>query len=261
MTDARPTGAPCWIDLMTSDPARSHAFYAATFGWTAGESSEEFGGYAMYLLDGVPVAGVMPSVPGQGVSDAWSVYLHTPDADKLTEVATAAGATTIVPPMPVADLGTMVVLAGPDGAAVGAWQPGSFAGIGTYERPDAPSWFELHTRDHAAAVAFYREAFGWEAETVSDTDEFRYTVLKQGDRQYAGVMDARAFLPEGAPSQWHVYVGAADVDAVVATALEHGGSVVQAAEDTPYGRLAVIADPNGAVVRLVSQPTASAPTA
>ena len=30
-----PVGAPCWVDLMTSDTARSRDFYCALFGWTA----------------------------------------------------------------------------------------------------------------------------------------------------------------------------------------------------------------------------------
>ena len=55
----RPIGAPCWIDLLTSDEARAREFYTGVFGWTAGEGSSEFGGYFMFLRDGVPVAGGM----------------------------------------------------------------------------------------------------------------------------------------------------------------------------------------------------------
>ena len=40
-----PHGAPCWIDLMSSDTDKSVAFYGALFGWTADEPNEEFGGY------------------------------------------------------------------------------------------------------------------------------------------------------------------------------------------------------------------------
>lgn len=252
--DTVPAGAPCWIDLMTSDPDRSHAFYGALFGWVAEEGAPEYGGYRQYSLDGVPVGGVMPSGPEMGASDVWSVYLATDDAAGLAELTTARGGQVYAPPMAVGELGTMVVLAAPDGASVGAWQQGSFGGLSVVEEPGAPSWFELHTHDHAGALAYYREAFGWQAETVSDTDEFRYSVLAHGGRQYAGIMDASAFLPEGVPAHWSVYFGAADVDAVVARAVELGGRVVDAAQDTPYGRLATLADPNGAVFKLVTQP-------
>lgn len=252
--DHAPAGVPCWVDLMTSDPDRSHAFYTEVFGWVAEQGAPEFGGYRQYTRGGVPVAGVMASTPDMGPSDVWSVYLATDDAEQLAEASVSRGGQVYAPPMAVGELGTMVVLGAPDGASVGAWQTGTFSGFGVVEEPGAPAWFELHTRDHAGAVAFYREAFAWEVEAVSDTDEFRYTVLAHDGRQYAGIMDASAFLPEGTPAQWSVYFGAADVDAVVAKVVERGGSVVTPAEDTPYGRLAAVADPNGAVFKLVSQP-------
>ena len=39
-----PIGAPCWVDLMTSDTERSRAFYSQLLGWTAGDPAEELGG-------------------------------------------------------------------------------------------------------------------------------------------------------------------------------------------------------------------------
>ena len=54
----------------------------------------------------------------------------------------------------------------------------------------------------------------------------------------------------GMPSTWFVYFGTDDADKTLARATEQGGSVVQAAEDTPYGRLATAADPTGAVFKL-----------
>ena len=47
-----PNGAPCWIDLMSSDTDKSRAFYGELFGWTADEPNEEFGGYINFRLDG-----------------------------------------------------------------------------------------------------------------------------------------------------------------------------------------------------------------
>ena len=56
-------------------------------------------------------------------------------------------------------------------------------------------------RDYEAALEFYREVFGWQTQAVSDTPEFRYTVLADGEEQLAGVMDASSFLPKGAPAK------------------------------------------------------------
>ena len=153
--------------------------------------------------------------------------------------------------MPVMALGTMVVVADPSGAVISGWQAGEHPGFGAFAEPGTPSWFELHTREFDAAVDFYRQVFGWDVHSVSDSPEFRYSTLGEGDDALAGIMDASAWLPEGAPSHWSVYFGTADADATIARAVELGGSVVVPAEDTPYGRLATLADPSGIVFKLV----------
>ena len=53
-------------------------------------------------------------------------------------------------------------------------------------------------------------------------------------------------LPEGTPSHWLVYFQVADTDAAAAAAERAGGTVVAPAVDTPFGRLACLADPDGA---------------
>jgi uncharacterized protein len=243
-------GAPCWVDLMTSDTQASREFYGAIFGWTAEEPNEEHGGYFNFRKDGVRVAGCMSSQPGVPVTDVWSIYLATDDADKSVEAATAEGGQVLVPPMQVSELGTMAFIADPGGAGVGLWQPGTHCGFGVVDEPGTPSWFELHTRDYAAVVAFYRDVFRWETQAMGDTDEFRYSVLEHGGDQLAGVMDAAAFLPPNAPSCWSVYWAVADVDATARRVTELGGTVVHEPEQTPYGVLASVSDPRGAVFKL-----------
>ncbi len=256
--DAAPIGAPCWVDLMTSDTERSRSFYSQLFGWTSEEPSEEFGGYFMFTKDGVPVAGGMASQPDSGMPDVWSVYLSSDDAGKTLDAATANGAHVHVQAMEVADLGSMAVVGDPGGAAIGLWQPGTFHGLTVLGEPGTPSWFELHTRDYQAAVAFYRDVFGWDTHVASDTPEFRYTTFGEGDDSLAGIMDASSFLPDGVPAHWSVYFGVDDTDAALAKVSELGGSTVMPAEDTPYGRLAAAADPTGAQFRLVA-PNAAMP--
>jgi uncharacterized protein len=247
-----PIGAPCWIDLMTSDTDRIRAFYSKLFGWTADEPNQEFGGYFNFRKDGVLVAGCMASDPGNPMPDTWSVHLATDDAAKTLETALAHGGRVLIEPMVVGELGTMAAVIDPGGAVVGAWRPGLHKGFGVLGEPGAPSWFELHTRDYDAAVAFYRDVFHWDTQTMSDTPEFRYTVLQHGEAQLAGIIDASTFPPDGVPAHWGVYFGVTDTDAAVATALALGAVIVRPAEDTPYGRLAVLTDPTGAQFRLMS---------
>jgi uncharacterized protein len=247
-----PLGAPCWVDLMTSDKARSITFYCDLLGWVAEDPAEEFGGYVNFTKDGVRVAGCMDSQPGSGMPDAWSVYLATDDAAKTVETAAAHGGQVHVDAMPVGDLGTMAFLGDSGGAGIGVWQPGRHQGFGVLTEPGAPSWFELLTRDYEKALEFYRTVFRWETHVVSDTPEFRYTTLAHGEDWLAGIMDASAVLPEGTPAHWSVYFGVEDADAATARVVELGGSVLRPAEDTPYGRIAAVADPTGAQFQLVA---------
>ena len=250
--ETAPVGAPCWVELTTSDADRSRAFYSTLFGWLAEEPAPEFGGYFNFTKDGVRVAGCMGAQPDTPVPDVWSIYLASDDAQKTVDLAEPNGGVVHLPPMPVGDLGSMAFVGDAGGAHIGVWEPGLHKGFGIHGEPGTPSWFELHTRDYDASVRFYREVFRWDAHSVSDSPEFRYTTFGAEEAALAGIMDASAFLPEGVPAQWFVYFGVDDADAALATIVELGGAVIVPAEDTPYGRLATAADPSGARFRLVA---------
>ena len=53
-------------------------------------------------------------------------------------------------------------------------------------------------------------------------------------------------------STWNFFLGSDDVDKTVELVTANGGSVVRAAEDTPYGRLAAVTDRTGAAFNLSS---------
>lgn len=247
-----PIGAPCWIDLMSSDTARTEQFYGELFGWTAEEPDEAFGGYFNFRKDGTRVSGCMRNDPASGMPDLWSTYLAVSDAAKTAEAATTHGGQVLVEAMEVGDYGSMAVLTDPGGATIGAWQPASHAGFGVLDEAGTPGWFELQTRDYDRVIEFYRTVFGWDTHVVSDTADFRYTVLVSGEAWLAGVMDATGFLPDGVPAHWSVYFGVDDADATLERVKALGGSVVTAAEDSPYGRLATATDATGAQFKLVA---------
>src|SRR4051794_15158269 len=115
--ETTPTGAPTWVDLMTSDVEASRAFYCELFGWTAEEPAEEFGGYFSFRKDGVRMAGCMAQQSEPAGPDVWSVYLTTDDAEKTLEAASANGGEGVGPAVPGGGLGGMGGVSGPPGGA------------------------------------------------------------------------------------------------------------------------------------------------
>lgn len=255
--DVHPVGAPTWIDLMTSDPAKSKAFYGELFGWASEEAGDELGNYITFSKDEQPVAGGMRNNAETGMPDVWSVYLATDDIKEVNDRALANGGGVIVEPMDIPNVGTMAMFTDAGQAAIGAWQPAEFEGFGVLEENGAPSWFELHTRDYDASVRFYQKVFGWDIQVMGDSPEFRYTCRADGPGgMLAGIMDATAFLPEGVPNHWSVYFEVDDVDAALAKTVKLGGAIVVPAEDTPYGVLATATDSTGALFKLRKSPAA-----
>lgn len=232
-----PVGAPCWMDLVTSDVEASIAFYTELFGWTC-EEVDSPQGYRYFLLDGRAVGGVMTNEAEWGTPDAWSVFLRTDDVAATAQAAAAAGGEVLMEPCEVAPNGSFTIVRDAGGAVVSAWQPGTEKGFGALGEPGAPTHFELHTRDFDASLGFYREVFGWDSHVV-DVPGFRYaTYGEQGGDVRAGIMDdaGDAGMPV-APSAWAVYF-AGDATATYERALSLGAEGVMSPEPTPYGVLA-----------------------
>jgi uncharacterized protein len=109
------------------------------------------------------------------------------------------------------------------------------------------SWEEVMTPDVPAATAFYAKIFGWEAVPV-DAGGMEYTELKLGDRGIGGAMKLSM---EGMPPAWGIYFAVDDADKTAELAAANGGTVLQPPMDIPPGRMAVIADPAGAVFNII----------
>ena len=89
--DGAPLGAPCWIDLTTSDVDRAQDFYGTVFGWTFESAGPEYGGYINAAKDGHRVAGLMANRPEFQSPDNWATYFHTADINATMSAVTAAG--------------------------------------------------------------------------------------------------------------------------------------------------------------------------
>lgn len=115
-------------------------------------------------------------------------------------------------------------------------------------------WTELATPDPDAAAAFYAAALGWTHRTMpSPMGQGEYHLYSNGDGEVAGMLAMEGSQWEGIPSHWLSYVSVPDVDAAVAKAVEAGGQVLAPAFDIPtIGRIAVLADPLGAALGLIT---------
>ena len=250
--DSAPLGAPNWIDLASSDTERARDFYSALFGWTYQVGDEQYGGYINCLMGGAQVAGMMQNTPDSGYQDGWTTYFSSTDAQKTVDLADESGGQATMAPMEVPMMGTMAMLVDPGGASVGVWQSGQHTGFQVFGEPGTPVWHELHTRHYLASVLFYETVFGWTTSVQGDTDEFRYSTAEFDGVSLAGIMDATNFLPEDTPASWQVYFGVDDVDKTLALAETLGGTIIDGADDSPYGRLATLADPSGARFKIMT---------
>ncbi len=250
---AWPAGTPCWIDLGVGDIARASAFYARLFGWDIQAGPPEAGGYAMCLMDGRPVAGIGPTQGPPGTPAAWTTYLASGDLDETARRIKAAGGQTFMEPMDVMDVGRMAVAADPGGAVFGVWQARAHTGVGVANEPGSLCWNENLSRAYDQNQAFYQAVFGYEFGDMSG-DGFRYATLKINGTEVGGIGQLGAGVPAGVPAHWETYFAAADTDAAAATAADAGGRVIEPPRDSPFGRIAVVADDQGAMFSLISLP-------
>ena len=113
------------------------------------------------------------------------------------------------------------------------------------------SWNELMTTNVDAAKRFYREALGWELHDMGIPD-MPYTIAKQNGLDVAGIM---AIPPDakGMPPAWGSYVTVDNVEARVEKVKSLGGKLCHGPMDIPnIGRIAVITDPQGATLTMIS---------
>ncbi|AUG78980.1 glyoxalase [Kitasatospora sp. MMS16-BH015] len=248
-----PPGTPCWIDLMAPDQQAALDFYRDLFGWQGEVGPPEFGGYAMCTLNGKPVAGIMKAQPmneGDPVPPTvWTSYLASADADATQAAITAAGGTVMFPAMDVGTVGRMLVAADPTGAVFGVWQPVDFYGAQVVNEAGALCWNELHTEDLPAARAFYRQALGIESELMEGMTD--YFAAKVSGRPVGGLTTLGGQAPPGTPPHWLVYFAVDDTDSTVDALVKRGGNVLVPPFDMVAGRMAVVADPQGAVFAVI----------
>jgi uncharacterized protein len=164
------------------------------------------------------------------------------DVDATSGRVKELGGELVAEPVDVREAGRMAVIRDPVGATVHLWQPGSQAGAGRVNDPGCMVWNELASADPERARAFYGELFGWTAEP----DQSGYATVKREGAINGGIRPAQ----DGEPPHWLVYFSFAKADEAAKAVGEAGGRVLAGPLDVAVGRIAIVADGQGAVFAL-----------
>jgi len=234
-------GVPSWIAGAHADPEQAAAFYTELFGWEAERRGEQI----VCTLRGRDVAGFVA-----GDEPSWRTNVWVDSADETAERAVAAGGSVVTAPFELAGVGRTAVLADPAGAVFTVSEPDPHRGAQVVNEPGAWAMSALSTPDPEGAKAFYGAVFGWVTDTFPVGDaEFtlwRLPGFVGGEPQQPVPADVIAVGAPGEQPRWDVDLWVEDPDTIAEKAERLGGSVVMAPMDTPMGRRAVLADPQGA---------------
>ena len=131
-------------------------------------------------------------------------------------------------------------------------------------------WTELNTHHADKAKKFYTQLFDWSAHTSAMADMSRppkpgepaYTTFMRNGQPAFGCFHLEGEMFKNVPDHWFTYFHSSDVDASVKAVVAAGGKVQRPAWDIPgVGRIAIVADVNGAMFGLGKPAPMAAPAA
>ena len=251
--DKHKPGSFCWAELATSDQNAAKSFYGSLFGWGAHDDPmgpDSF--YSMFNLEGRYVGAaytLRADQREQGVPPHWMVYVTVTNAEEALARAVKAGGKAIMPnAFDVGEAGRMGILQDPTGAVFCIWQPKQNAGVTITDVDGTMCWADLNTPDPERAGKFYSELFGWKIEADTDHDPpSGYLHIKNGEDYIGGIPPVKPGSPR-TPAHWMLYFQTSNCDATAAKAKQLGAKFyLEPMSMENVGRLAIVADPQGAV--------------
>ena len=114
------------------------------------------------------------------------------------------------------------------------------------------SWVDLCTEEPDQAKAFYSALFGLSFHDELEGSQMVYTLGLKGDKPVLGLLEKPQHMREmGIPNVWETYITVDNADEALAKVAPAGGTPMgPVMEPSGAGRMAVVADPTGAVVVL-----------
>jgi uncharacterized protein len=248
-------GSVWWIEVSSTDLARSRNFYTRLFGWTY--QTDPGPGRRRHITArraGRPVAGLAGVAVPEGQPVAWRLYLASANIEHTAQVVTRCGGWVLEGPGDAPGPGQALIAQDPTGAVVGFWQPAAPRRLHT-TAPGSLNWAELNTWDGPRADAFFATVLGYHQQQIGDGALVDYTVWSRGGRTMLGRLQMNehwAFPDDDA--HWMLYFAVdprTGTDATVERVLQLGGQVDFDPYDSELGRIARVADPCGAAFALI----------
>ncbi|TAK91748.1 MAG: VOC family protein [Burkholderiaceae bacterium] len=114
-------GAFSWCELLTKDVEAAKLFYARLFDWTTEDMSMPGMTYTVVKNGADGIGGIMAIPPdAQGMPPMWGCYVTVDNVDLTAKTAMEMGATLIVPPRDIPNVGRFCVIRDPQGAMINA---------------------------------------------------------------------------------------------------------------------------------------------
>jgi predicted enzyme related to lactoylglutathione lyase len=186
----------------------------------------------------------------------WIGLMSVPDVDAAIARVTATGGRLLAGPTAQFGRGTVALLADPDGAPFGVVRAIEGDPEDRAARDGEWIWRELWAADGARMAAWYRDLGHFALRRLVGPDDRDEWLLSSGDVPRAGVIDKPASVRHAA---WLPYLRVADLEVSMRAVADAGGTVL--APPSPAwraGRVAIVADPQGAAVGLALAPAEGA---
>jgi len=249
-------GKVIFVELVTPDLAAAKQFYAGLFGWTFRDIQAGGTAYAEAYMDGRPVAGLIhKEVPaGEHRQPAWLSFFAVGDVDVAKTTAVTNGAKVLFEPHTFPDRGREAVFADPQGAVFAVLASSSGDPPDVLATPGEWIWSSLITSDPDTDAAFYQALFDYDVFDLPADQGAQHLLLASDNYARASANTLPANKPNVHP-HWLNYVRVDDAVAMSAKAVALGGRVlVEPRVDRHGGKIAVVADPQGAPFGLLEWP-------
>jgi len=236
------------VELITPDLAAAERFYGGLFGWTFREIEAGRTKYSEALLDGRAVAGLFQrAIPrGEQRQPEWRSFFAVDDVDATEQLAVQRGAKLLFGPRSFPNRGREAVLADPQGAVFAILASSSGDPPDFMADPGDWIWSSLITSDPNQAAGFYQTLFNYDVFELPSESAALHLLLASNNYARASINSLPPDSTHAHPS-WINYVRVDDAEKTTARAVALGGRVlVEPHEDRQGGKLALIADPDGA---------------